>query len=164
MSSIINLFIPTLWSIHLSLLILARRYERSWRLRSPVGGDQNTGTIYLSVITSPKERGSIQHVKHKVYRIWVWCKQDTQGKCICNSVVRHESAESCFVFDIPRKPVSIGIRSLTTFLCIQYSRSHRQYWRGVYCLLLPPTRVQNMRQKRSFSMFLHLGSIARLID
>ena len=41
-------------------------------MRPPVGADQNTGTLYLSLNSSPKEcrkeRGSIQPVTHKECR------------------------------------------------------------------------------------------------
>ena len=69
-----------------------RRYSRSvfdacvlrW------GADQNTGTLYLSVNTPPKECGkervSIQPVTHKEFRDGVRSKQYTGGEFLFNSV------------------------------------------------------------------------------
>ena len=83
-------------------------------MRPPVGADQNTGTLYISVNTFPKEcgkeRGSIQHVTHKVYRDGALCKQYTRGEFIFNSVTptlpplhSRESTKSCLFTRHPKK-------------------------------------------------------------
>ena len=83
-------------------------------MRSPVGADENMGTLYLFVNTSPKEcgkeRGSIQHVTHNEYRDGVGCKQYTGGEFIFNSITptlspppSRKSTKSCLFTRHPQE-------------------------------------------------------------
>ena len=98
---------------------------------SSSGGRSKHGDI--SVNTFPKEcgkeRGSIQHVTHKVYRDGALCKQYTEGEFIFNSVTptlppppSRQSIKSCL---FTRHPKKAGFCRYTciwiTILYIKYS-------------------------------------------
>ena len=132
---------------------------------SAVGADQNTKTISVntSLKECGKERGSVQHVTQRECRYGVWCKQYTGGEFIFISVTQtlpplplRESTKSCLFTRHPKKAgTAVGVRIWRNILYIKYSSlppgSFEQFWRSVcYCLLLPPTRVKNERQKQSY--------------
>ena len=102
-------------------------------MRPPVGADQNTGTLYLSVNTSPKEcgkeRGSIQRVTHRECRDGVYDVNNTHGENLYLTLLpqlslHHPPANPqslvCLV-NTPRKPVAVGIRIKINILYIKYS-------------------------------------------